>query len=84
MIRKFKGFTDGLSSVIAALMVSEIMNEAIDTKSELFIASLVVYRSSLMRKLFLAGIDPATWCIINDWYTDLTASSQMYNIELGV
>ena len=93
-----KGFTDGSSSIIAALMVSEIMNEAIDTKSELFIASLdarkafdVVYHSSLMRKLFLAGIDPATWCIINDWYTDLTSQvrwkgelSDVYNIELGV
>ena len=59
-----KDFTDGSSSIIAALMVSEIMNEAIDTESELFIASLDARKAfdvscvvpPLWKSSFLAGL----------------------------
>lgn len=93
-----RGFTEGTSSLTAALILSEQMNEALDNKSELYIASLdarkafdMVYHPLLMRKLYLSDVDPLTWCSINNWYEDLSSQvmwkgelSHKYNIDLGV
>ena len=77
-----RGFSNGSSSTNAALIVSELMNEARDSKKELFIASLdarkafdVVYQKSLFVKLFDIGVEPDLWRIMLNWYDG--ASSQV-------
>ena len=75
-----RGFTAKTSSLSAALIVSELENEAKDNKKELFIATLdarkafdVVCHASLLRKLHLQQIDKDIWCIIKDWYDGATS-----------
>ena len=79
-----RGFSNGSSSTNAALIVSELMNEARDSKKELFIASLdarkafdVVYQKSLFVKLFDIGVEPDLWRIMLNWYDGASSPSQM-------
>ena len=70
-----KGFTKGYSSTNAALLVTELIDNAKDEHRELYLASLdarkafdMVYHNSLLGKLYLAGIDPVMWRLIDSWY----------------
>jgi hypothetical protein len=61
------GFTEGVSPAMAALMVTEAIAEAEDTGSPLFLCTLdakkafdTVCHTSLLRKLWLEGIDLRT------------------------
>lgn len=70
-----RGFTAETSSLSAALLVSELINDAHDYKKDLFIASLdarkafdVVNHASLLRRLHLLDIQPEIWAVIKDLY----------------
>ena len=70
-----RGFTSNTSSLSAALIVSELMNEAKDNGNNLYLASLdackafdVVNHASLLRRLHLLDIQPVFWSIIKDLY----------------
>jgi hypothetical protein len=70
-----RGFTAETSSLSAALLVSELINDAHDDKKDLFIASLdarkafdVVNHSSLLRRLHLLDIQPEIWAVIKHLY----------------
>ena len=71
------GFTKGCSSTNAALLVTELINDAKDECRKLYLASLdarkafdMVYHNSLLSKLYLAGIDPVMWRLIDSWYSN--------------
>jgi hypothetical protein len=72
-----RGFTSKTSPMCAALLLHESMNEAKTNKTPLFIAFLdaksafdVVPHASLLRKLYLDGIDGSMWLLIKDTFQD--------------
>lgn len=72
-----RGFTSNTTSLSAALLVSELMNDAKDSGKDLFLASLdaskafdVVSHVSLLRRLHLLDIPPEFWTIIQHLYDD--------------
>ena len=65
----------GTSSTCADFLVSEVVAEAEDIKSERFVASLdarkafdVVYQTTVLHKLFYSGLDPALWILVQKMY----------------
>ena len=92
------GFTRGASPAHAALIFTEVLNEARDNKRPLYAATLdaqkafdVVDHSSLMRKLYLAGIPDTIWLLKNDMYKALTSRvryndvfSEVFEVSQGV
>ena len=75
-----KGFTEKTSSMNAAMVLSECINDSNHQKKPLFIAALdvqkafdVVSHSSLLRKLYINGISGDDWLLMKDLYTGMTA-----------
>ena len=76
-----KGFTSGSSSMGAALILSECINEAKDRRDQLYVATLdvqkafdVVNHELLLRKLYLDGIRGNDWLLVQDLYSDMTSA----------
>ena len=92
------GFTEGLSPMFAALIISESMIYAKEHDSVLYIALLdatkafdVVSHEILFKKLYLNEVDPETWLLINDWYSNLESAvkwkgnlSRTFDVKQGV
>ena len=75
-----KGFSPGRSSMDAALILSECISEANNSKSPLIVAMLdaqkafdVVDHDTLLRRLFLDGICGGDWLLLQNMYSDLTS-----------
>ena len=75
-----KGFTENTSSMNAAMVLSECINDSNHQKKPLFIAALdvqkafdVVSHSSLLRKLYIDGISGDDWLLMKDLYSGMTA-----------
>ena len=75
-----KGFTSGRSSIDAALILSECIDEFKNKRKPLIVATLdaqkafdVVNHKLLLRRLFLAGITGADWMLLRNMHTDLTS-----------
>ena len=75
-----KGFTEKTSSMNAAMILSECINESKLQKKPLYIAALdvqkaldVVEHDSLLRKLYLDGISGDNWLFMKDLYSNMTA-----------
>ncbi|MES9884558.1 MAG: reverse transcriptase family protein [Sedimenticola sp.] len=75
-----KGFTSGQSSMNAALILSETIAEAKNNKKPILLTTLdaqkafdVVHHNSLLRKLYLDGIQGDDWLLLQHMYTDLTS-----------
>ena len=84
-----RGFTEDTSPLMAALLITEAINEAKDRGEGLYLSTLdaekafdVVWHASLLRKLFLDGIQGDSWLLIKSlheqahtkikWGTDLS------------
>ena len=72
-----KGFTSGCSSLNAAVILTECILEAKNNKEELILTTLdtqkafdVVDHNSLLRKLYLDGIQGDDRLLIRDMYSD--------------
>ena len=75
-----KGFTSGCSSLNAALILTECINESRNNKEELLFTTLdtqkafdVVDQNSLLRRLYLDGIEGDDWLLIKDLYSDCSS-----------
>ena len=75
-----KGFTEKTSSMNAAMILSECINESRLQKKPLYVAALdvqkafdVVDHDSLLRKLYLDGISGDDWLFMRDLYSNMTA-----------
>ena len=75
-----KGFTENTSSMNAAMILSECIQESKQQKKPLFVAALdvqkafdVVDHDSLLRKLYLDGISGDDWLLMKDLYTNMSA-----------
>ena len=93
-----KGFTQGSSSINAALILSECITEAKSTHQPLCLATLdaqkafgVVDHDILLRNMYMNGIKGDDWILLNNMYTDLTSRvkweatlSNPINIRQGV
>jgi hypothetical protein len=74
------GFTEGISPMIAAVMMTEAISHAKLQKKPLYIAFLdtkkafdVVWHSSLLRKLYLLGIEGNLWLVAKEMYKNMKA-----------
>ena len=74
------GFTEGLSPMMASLLVSEAKAESSDQKSTVYMATLdsqkafdVVHHSILLDKLFDKDINDTAWLVIKDLYKDISS-----------
>jgi hypothetical protein len=74
------GFTEELSPTIAAVLMSEAIIESDEKKSPLYISFMdtkkafdVVWHPSLLRRLFLLGVEGKIWLIMKQMYQDMTA-----------
>ena len=74
------GFTEGLSPMMASLIVSEAKAESSDKKSTVSMATLdsqkafdVVHHSILLDKLFDKDINDTTWLVIKELYQDISS-----------
>ena len=70
-----KGFTKGTSATVAALLFTEAIAEARDTRSPLYTACIdaskafdVVWHKSLLRKLYNSGLTGTNWNILQESY----------------
>ena len=70
-----RGFTDDTSPLLAGLMLQEQIYEAIESGSQLFITMLdvktafdVVWHDSLLRKIYIDGIQGGLWLNIRSLY----------------
>ena len=75
-----KGFTEKTSSMNAAMILSECIQESKLQKKPLFVAALdvqkafdVVDHDSLLRKLYLDGISGDDWLLLKDLYSNMSA-----------
>ena len=75
-----KGFSAGRSSIDAALILSESIAEAHNSKKPLIVAMLdaqkafdVVDHDTLLRRLYFDGICGADWILLQNLYSDLTS-----------
>ena len=71
------GFTEDTSPLMAALLITEAINEAKDRGEGLYLATLdaekafdVVWHASLLRKLFLDGVTGDAWLLIKSLHED--------------
>ena len=91
------GFTRGLSPIMAALIVSEVILQAKQQKSNLYLVTLdsqkafdVVHHFLLLEKLYYE-VPPEIWKVIQDLYSDMSSqvkwnefTSKNFNIKQGV
>lgn len=84
--RMQRGFTSHSSSMNAALIISEVQNEAKDVNKPLTLVTLdvckafdVVWQDSLLRKLYLTGVHGKLWLTLNNLYSDATSSVKWKN-----
>lgn len=75
-----RGFTSGVSQTKAALIVTEIRAEAIDTDQPIYFGFLDaqkafdnVWHSSMLRRAAQYGINGKQWQTLNDWYRELSS-----------
>ena len=75
-----KGFTEGCSSLSAAVILTECILESKNNKQDLLLTTLdtqkafdVVDHNSLLRRLYLDGIHGDDWLLVRDMYTDCTS-----------
>lgn len=75
-----KGFTKGEMPIIAGLILSELVTEAKNSKSSLYIAFMdarkafdVVWHDCLFRDMFKFGISGDNWLFFQKWYDGLTS-----------
>ena len=73
----FRGFTQGGSSINAALILAECTLESQNNKQDILSTALdtqnafdFVDQSSLLRKLFLDGLQGNDWLLLKDLYSD--------------
>ena len=93
-----RGFTEGCSSINAAVILSECILESSSNKQDLWLTTLdtqkafdVVDHHSLLRRLYLDGIHGDDWLLVKDLYTDCSSRikwagdlSHPINIKQGV
>ena len=93
-----KGFTSGCSSLNVAVILTECILESKNNKEGLILTTLdtqkafdVVNHNSLLRKLYLDGIQGDDWLLIRDMYSDCSSRlkwagllSDPINIKQGV
>ena len=93
-----RGFTEGCSSLNAAVILTECILESASNKQDLWLTTLdtqkafdVVDHSSLLRRLYLDGIHGDDWLLVKDLYTDCSSRikwadglSHPINIRQGV
>ena len=93
-----RGFTEGCSSLNAAVILTECILESASNKQDLWLTTLdtqkafdVVDHSSLLRRLYLDGVQGDDWLLIKDLYTDCSSRikwagglSHPINIRQGV
>ncbi|MEW8547538.1 MAG: reverse transcriptase family protein [Candidatus Thiodiazotropha sp.] len=93
-----KGFTSGCSSLNAAVILTECILESKNSKQGLLLTTLdtqkafdVVDHNSLLRRLYLDGVQGDDWLLIRDMYTDCSSRvkwaglvSDPINIRQGV
>ena len=79
------GFTEGLSPMMASLLVSEAKAESSEQKSTVYMATLdnqkafdVVHHSILLYKLFDKNINDNAWLVIEDLYQDITSKIKWF------
>jgi hypothetical protein len=91
------GFTRGLSPIMAAVIVSEVIIQAKQQKSNLYLVTLdsqkafdVVHHILLLEK-FYYEVPPEIWKVIQDLYSDMSSqvkwnghTSTHFNIKPGV
>ena len=75
-----RGFTQGCSSVNAALILTECILESKNLKQDLLLTTLdtqkafdVVDQNSLLRKLYLDGVQGDDWLLLKDLYSDCSS-----------
>ena len=75
-----RGFTTGCSSLNAAVIVTECIQESKNVKQNLVFTTLdaqkafdVVDQNSLLRRLYLDGIQGDDWLLIQDMYSDCSS-----------
>ena len=93
-----RGFTQGCSSLNAAVILTECIQESKNQGQNLLLTTLdaqkafdVVDHHSLLRRLYLDGVEGDDWLLIKDLYTDCTSKikwagllSDPINIHQGV
>ena len=93
-----RGFTEQASPLIAAFLVEEFYRESKDLEKPVYIAFLdaksafdVVVNEILMRKVYLSGVKPSTWRLINEIHIDSHSAinwngnvSRKFEIKQGV
>ena len=86
------GFTEGLSPLMAALLLSEAMTHAAEQGETLYIASLdtkkafnMVDHLTLFKQLDSESTDPVIWKTLKEWYDGLSSSvqSEIKNPEIA-
>ncbi|KAK3102589.1 hypothetical protein FSP39_012434 [Pinctada imbricata] len=72
------GFTKNTSPVYAGLILTEALAEAMDTKQTLYAGFLdaskafdVVWHDSMLRKLYIQGLEGTDWLLLKNWYTGM-------------
>ncbi|VDI77462.1 Hypothetical predicted protein [Mytilus galloprovincialis] len=73
-----KGFTSGEMPIIAALILTELIIQAIKTKSPLYVALMdarkafdIVWHLGLMREMNKFGLTGGNWLVFKRWYANL-------------
>ncbi len=73
------GFTSGLSPTMASLILSEAIVDARENHKDLYVATLdtqkafdVVHHETLLRQLYLDGMDPNDWLLMAQAYSGMT------------
>ena len=93
-----RGFTEGCSSINAAVILTECVLESSNNKQDMWLTTLdtqkafdVENHGSLLRRLYLDGIRGDDWLLIKDMYTDCSSRikwagglSDPINIKQGV
>ncbi|MCW4346819.1 MAG: reverse transcriptase family protein [Candidatus Thiodiazotropha endolucinida] len=79
------GFTEGLSPMMASLLISEAKAESNERNSTVLMATLdsckafdVVDHSILLDKLFEKDINDASWLVIKDLYQDISSKVKWF------
>lgn len=74
------GFTQGISTGIASILINEAMVEAYDLKKPLYVCTLdarkafdTVSHESLLRKIYLSGLDKGLISLIDCMYQDMSS-----------
>ena len=93
-----RGFTPNASPLMCATIIEAVLREAGDLKEITYCAYLdakaafdVVNHGSLMRKLYIHGVEGKAWNVIRDLHTNTTSNikwegrvSECFNVSQGV